>query len=223
MLNALLTIIKYDIRVTIRQAYSWLTPLLFFIIAISLFPLAISPDKVLLKQIAPGIIWVTALLSILISIDHLFKNDASQGYLDLFLLSTHSLPMLVLSKILSYWLTHCLPLIIISPLFSALFNLEKQEEITLIVTLLLGTPILCLLGAIGAALIVGIRQSGLLLPILIMPLYIPVLIFATAALLATSYHQPVTAYYAILAALLLFSLVLSPLITSMALRIGANQ
>ena len=223
MFNALIALVRHEITGTLRQAFSWLTPLLFFIIVVCLFPLALGPDSELLTKIAPGIIWVAALLAILISIGNLFRQDAEQGYLDLLLLSPYPLTLLVLGKILSHWITHCLPLILISPLLGILLNLHPQQEKVLILTLLLGTPVLSLIGAIGAALVTGIRGSGLLLPILIMPLYIPVLIFGTGTILAAGMGQAVSGYLAIMGAILLVSLGFAPFLTGVALRIGVNQ
>jgi heme exporter protein B len=220
---SLLPIIRYEIQTTLRQAFAWLTPLLFFIIVISLFPFAIGPDIALLAKIAPSIIWVAALLAILLSINQLFQRDAEEGSLDLLLNSPHSLTLLVLCKMIAHWLTHCLPLILISPLLGFLLHLRPYEEYALIVSLLLGTPVLILLGAIGAALIVGIRNHGLLLPILIMPLYIPVLIFGTGTLVTAAAGQPLESYFAIMGALLLISSAFAPWLTSIALRIGVNQ
>ena len=223
MLKALTILVQHEIRIILRQAFSWVTPLLFFVIVVCLFPLAVGPDVVLLNKIAPGIIWVAALLAVLISMGNIFRNDAQEGYLDLLILSPHPLTILVFGKILSHWITHCLPLILISPLLGVLLNLTAHQEITLIITLLLGTPVLCLLGAIGAALVVGIRGHGLLLPVLIMPLYIPVLIFGTGTILAASANQPVSGYFAIMGAFMLLSLGFAPLLTGVALRIGVNQ
>ncbi len=211
-------IIFYEIRTTLRQAHSWLTPLLFFVMVITLFPLAIGPNESLLEKIAPGILWVAALLAILLSIGNLFRHDADEGYLDVMLLSPYPLTWLVLCKVMSHWLTHCLPLILISPILGFLLHLPAHEQYALFVSLLLGTPVLTLLGAIGAALVVGIRGHGLLLPILIMPLYIPVLIVGTATT-----QQSMAGCFAILGALLLFSLAFAPFLTGIALRIGVNQ
>ena len=222
MVSNILKIIRTDILLTMRQAYSWLTPLLFFVIVTCMFPLALGPDQETLIKIAPGIIWVSVLLAILISIGHLFRHDADEGGLDLLLLSPHPLTLLVLCKIISHWITHCLPLILISPLLGFLLHLPPAKEFALITTLLLGTPVLSLLGSIGAALVVGIRSNGLLLPILIMPFYIPVLIFGTGIMMAAG-TQPLIGYYAIMAALMLFSLAFAPLLAGLALRIGVNQ
>ena len=217
----MLTIIHSEIKLSLRQAFSWLTPLLFFVIVVCLFPIALGPDKTELMKVAPAVIWVACLLAVLISIGNLFRHDAEEGFLDLLLASPHSLTMLALAKIISHWIMHCLPLICISPLLGILLGLSLHQEIVLFFTLLLGTPILSLLGAIGAALTVGIRTHGLLLPILIMPLYIPVLIFGTSTLLAASTQQPIGAYLAIMGALLLLCLGFSPLLTAVSLRITA--
>jgi heme exporter protein B len=216
-------IIHYEIRTTFREAYSWLTPLLFFVIVVTLFPLAIGPDQILLQKIAPGIIWVAALLATLLSIGNIFQRDQEDGSLDLMLLSSYPLTLLVLCKMLSHWLTHCLPLVLMSPILGFMLHLSLHEQVVLVLSLLLGTPVLTLLGAIGAALIVGIRHHGLLLPVLIMPLYIPILIFGTGALTAEAMQQPITGYFAILTAIMLLSVAFAPLLTGMALRIGVNQ
>lgn len=216
-------ILRHDMLITLRQAYSWVTPLLFFILVVCLFPLAVDPTDTLLHKIAPGIIWIAALLAILISIGNLFRHDAEEGYLDLLLLSPHGLTLLVFCKIFSYWITHCLPLVIISPLLGILLHLTPHEEYALLLSLLLGTPILTLLGAIGSALVVGIRGHGLLLPILIIPLYIPVLIFGTGTVIAASHQQPIQGNLALLGAFLLLSLAFAPLLAGSALRIGVNE
>jgi heme exporter protein B len=215
MLSSLLIILKHDMRLTLRQAFSWLTPLLFFVIVVCLFPLALGPDSALLSKVAPAII--------LLSLGNLFHHDKQEGHLDVLLLSPTPLTLIVLCKIFSHWVTHCLPLICLSPLLGLLLHLNLHEQSTLIITLLLGTPVFSLLGAIGAALTIGIRGHGLLLPILIMPLYIPVLIFGTGALIAAHSNTAEMSYFAIMGALILVSLAFAPLLTSFALRMGANQ
>jgi heme exporter protein B len=216
-------LVGYEIKITLRQAFSWLAPLLFFIIAVCLFPLAVGPEDLLLEKIAPGIIWISALLAAIISINDLFRHDAEQGYLDLMLVSAYPLTLWVLAKTLSHWITHCLPLIFIGPLIGLLLHLNGYEQLALVLSLLLGTPVLVLLGAMGAALIVGIRGHGLLLPVLIVPFYIPVLIFGTGAILAATTNQPISGYLAMMGALFLISLAFAPLFTGIALRIGVNQ
>jgi len=223
MSNLIIAMIRYELLITMRAAYSWVTPLLFFIIVVCLFPLAIGPDIDLLNKIAPGIIWVAALLAIVISINQLFSQDREEGYLDELLLSSYPLTLLISCKLISHWIAHGFPLIIISPCLGFILNLSTHQEYALVMTLLIGTPTLVLLGAIGSALTVGIRHHGLLLPILIMPLYIPVLIFAIGAMTAASVNQPIVGYLAILGALFLITLAFSPLLTSISLRIGVNQ
>jgi heme exporter protein B len=223
MLSSFLSIVRHEILVTYREASSWLTPLLFFVIVVCLFPLALGPDAVILNKVAPAIIWIAALLAILLSLGNIFRNDAQEGFLDLMLLSPLPLTLLVLCKTLSHWLTTCLPLIVISPLLGMILNLDAHVEIVLVMTLLLGTPVLSLLGAIGAALVVGVRHHGLLLPILIMPLYIPVLIFGTGTIIAANANMPVNAYFAVMGAFILLSLAFAPLLTGLALRVGVNQ
>jgi heme exporter protein B len=222
MPRSLLTIIQHEIRITVREASSWITPLIFFIIVVCLFPLALGPVESL-NQMAPGIIWVAALLAIVMSMGTLFQRDAEEGHLDVLILSPTPLTLLVLCKVISHWITHCLPLIVISPILGLLLHLNTRVEITLIITLLLGTPVLTLLGAIGAALVTGIRGQGLLLPVLIMPLYIPVLIFGTGALMAANNNQPFTGHLALLAALTLITVTFAPFLTGAALRIGVNE
>lgn len=223
MLSSLFTITQHEIKITMRQAFSWITPLLFFVIVVCLFPLALGPDSTLLNKVAPGIIWVAALLAILMSIGNIFRSDAEEGYLDLLLLSSTPLTLLVLCKVLSHWITTCLPVILISPLLALFLHLNQHTQYTLVLTLLLGTPVLSLLGAIGAALTVGIRNPGLLLPILIMPLYIPILIFGTGTIMSANAGLPVDGYFAIMGAFILLSLAFGPLLTGLALRMGVNQ
>ncbi len=223
MISGLLTIMRHEIKNSMRQAFAWLTPILFFVIVVCLFPLALGPDKALLNKIAPSAIWVAALLAILISIGNVFRTDAQDGYLDLMLLSPYPLTLLVFCKMLCHWLIYCAPLILISPLLGFLLQLPSYEEYALITTLLIGTPILIMLGTIGAALIIGIRGHGLLLPILIMPLYIPVLIFGTGTIMAAGTLQPINGYLAMMGALMLFTVAFAPLLTSVALRIGVNH
>jgi heme exporter protein B len=223
MIKRLVTIIYFDLLLTFRDAFSWITPLIFFVIVVSLFPMALGSNDSLLTQVAPGVIWVTALLTVLMSIDHIFEADAREGFLDTLILSNMPLTLIVLCKVISHWLAHCLPLVLISPLLGIFLHLSAYDCLALFISLLLGTPILSLLGAIGAALTVGLTNSGLLLPILIMPLYIPVLIFGSGAMLAANLSEPLTVYLLILSALGLITLAFAPIMTSAALRIGVNQ
>lgn len=221
--EGIVSIIYHEIIISLRHAFSWVTPLLFFVLVVCLFPLSIGPDTSLIQQAAPGIIWVCALLAILISLGSLFKNDADDGSLDAVLLSSRPLILLVGSKLAAFWLTHCLPFILISPVLGILLQLQVAEIGALCLSLLLGTPVLILLGAIGSALIVGIRGNGLLLPMLIMPLYIPVLIFGTSMMIAANQGTLFNGQIALMMASLLVSIGFAPLFTGMALRIGANE
>lgn len=223
MIKLLSTLIRTEVQSTLRQTFSWLTPLLFFIMASCLFPLALGSDPMILAKAAPAIIWVTALLAILISLGNIFRSDAEEGILELFLLSQQPLTLIVLGKMISHWLTHCLPLIMISPLMGFLLHLPTNQALALVITLLLGTPVLSMIGAIGAALMVGIQKSGLLLPILMMPLYIPTLIFGTGTLLEAANMHALGGYYALMGASLLLSLAFAPILTGIALRVGVSQ
>lgn len=218
-----LVVIRHEILSTLRKSHTWLTPLLFFTIVVCLFPVALGSSSELLNQIAPVIIWIAALLAVVMSVGTIFSDDAESGSLDLLLLSPRSLTLLVLCKTFSHWLTHCLPLIVLTPLLGLLLHLTAHTQYILIITLLLGTPVLSLLGAIGAGLLVGVRQHGLLLPVLIMPLYVPVLIFGTGSIVAGNNLLPMNGYFALLGALTLFSLAFAPWLTGLALRVGVNQ
>lgn len=219
----LLLFIFQDLKIIYRQAFAWVTPLLFFVIVVSLFSITLGNDPILLKKLAPGIIWIAALLATIISMGQLFRLEMEEGSLDLILLSPKSLTLIASCKIFSHWLAYTFPLVLISPLLGFLVNLSASESEVLFMTLLLGTPFLTMIGAIGSALTIGIRTSGLLLPILIMPFYIPVLIFGTGTVMASSYHLATIGYFAILGALFLFALAFAPFLTGVALRIGVNQ
>ncbi len=222
-MNLFWMILKNELRATWRQAFAWLTPFLFFALIIFLFPIALGSNFILLKQITPAIIWIAALLAILLSLNSLFQKEADEGYLENWLLSPHSLTFIISCKLFSHWLIYVFPLILISPLLGFLLHLSAQEEGVLIITLLLGTPVLTLFGAIGSALTIGIRGHGLLLPILIMPLYVPVLIFATGAMTLVNFNQSIASEIAILSALLLVSITFIPWLVGVALRIGVDQ
>lgn len=165
---------------------------------ITLFPLGVGPEPQLLARIAPGIIWVAALLASLLSLERLFRDDYLDGSLEQLLLLPTQLPMTVLGKVCAHWVVTGLPLLILSPLVALLLSLDVNTWMAMALTLLLGTPTLSLIGAIGVALTVGLRKGGVLLSLLVLPLYIPVLIFATAAIDAASMGMPIDGYLAIL-------------------------
>lgn len=219
---AFFLIIKRDLTIAFRHRDDILNPLLFFVIVVTLFPLGIGPESTMLSRIAPGIIWVAALLSTLLSLDRLFKSDHSDGSLEQMLLSPHPVFILVLGKIIAHWLLTGLPLILIAPLLAVLLHLNENSYGALMLTLLLGTPVLSLLGAIGVALTVGIKKGGVLLSLLVLPLYIPVLIFATSAIDTAAMNLPYSGQLAIIAALFFGSLTLAPFAVSAALKVSTN-
>lgn len=195
----------------------------FFIVAAALYPLGIGPELVLLRRVAPGIMWVSALLSCLLSLDRMFQADEEDGTLDLLLLSPFSPTGLILTKVFGHWLTTGLPLIIATPYVAMTFNLDFASMITLMLSMLLGTPILSLIGAVGAALTVGIRRGGMLLSLLLLPLYIPVLIFGAGSVEATLFGMGAQAHLLVLFALLLGSLALCPIAAASALQLHVRS
>ena len=215
-------IIKRDLTIAFRHRDDIINPLLFFIIVVTLFPLGIGPESTTLSRIAPGIIWVAALLSTLLSLDRLFKSDHEDGSLEQMMLSPHPIFILVLAKIIAHWMVTGLPLIFIAPLLAVLLHLNENSYSALMLTLLLGTPILSLLGAIGVALTVGLKKGGVLLSLLVLPIYIPVLIFATSAIDTAAMNLPYSGQLAIIAALFFGSLTLAPFAVSAALKVSTN-
>jgi heme exporter protein B len=215
-------LLKRDLTLAYRHRAELANPLLFFVIVVSLFPLGISPESKDLQTIAPGVIWVVALLAAMLSLDSLFRSDFEDGTLEQIALSAHSLSLLVVAKILAHWLVTGLPLILLAPFLGILLFLPEQAMLTLIATLALGTPILSLVGAIGVALTVGLRRGGVLLSLLVLPLYIPVLIFAAGAVNEAARGFPVIGQLYFLAALLTLSLTLAPFATAAALRISLS-
>ncbi len=220
--TAFMGLLRRDLQIAIRKRSELLNPILFFILVVSLFPLGIGPEPRLLGEIAPGIIWVAALLATLLSMERLFRSDFEDGALEHLLLSPHALSLLALAKVLAHWLVTGLPLILVSPLLGVLLHLPTEAIRVLPLTLLLGTPILSLLGAVGVALTVGLRRGGVLLTLLVLPLYVPVLIFGTAAVAAAGAGLPVSGQLALLGAMLALALTLSPLATAAGLRISAD-
>ena len=222
MLNAVLTLIRRELLMAFRQRADILNPLWFFLIVITLFPLGIGPEPQLLARIAPGIIWVAALLAAMLSLERLFRDDFADGALEQMMLMPHPLGLLALAKVTAHWLLTGLPLLLISPLIAVLLSLDLNTWLAMAATLALGTPILSLLGSIGVALTVALRKGGVLLSLLILPLYIPVLIFATSAIEAASMGLPYSGQLAILGAMLAGALTMTPLAVSAALRVSVN-
>jgi heme exporter protein B len=220
--HAFSLVLKRDLTIALRHRDDILNPLIFFVIVITLFPLGIGPEAQTLSRIAPGIIWVAALLATLLSLDRLFKADYNDGSLEQMLLSPHPIFVLVLAKITAHWLITGLPLMLIAPLLAVLLHLDENSYTALVVTLFLGTPVLSLLGAIGVALTVGIKKGGVLLSLLVLPLYIPVLIFATSAIDSAALGLPYSGQLAIIGALFVGSLTLAPFAVGAALKVSTN-
>ena len=195
----------------------------FFMVAATLYPLGIGPELILLRRIAPGILWVAALLSCLLSLDRMFQADEEDGTLDLLLLSSFSPTGLILTRVFSHWLTTGLPLIIAAPYVSMAYGLEYSSMMTLMLSMLLGTPVLSLVGAVGAALTVGIRRGGMLLSLLLLPLYIPVLIFGAGSVEASLFGPGPEAHLSVLLALLLGTCALCPIAAASALQLHVRS
>ncbi|MBB1477814.1 heme exporter protein CcmB [Shewanella sp. SG41-3] len=219
---AFMTLLQRDLRIAIRHRGDIFNPLLFFILVVTLFPLGIGPESQVLTRVAPGIIWVAALLASMLSLERLFKADFNDGSLEQMLLSPQPLALMVLAKVLAHWILTGVPLILVAPLLAVLLHLESNSYGALMLTLALGTPVLSLLGAIGVALTVGLRKGGVLLSLLILPLYIPVLIFATSAIDAAGLNMAYDGQLAILAAMLVGSLILAPFAIGASLRVSTN-
>ena len=220
--SVILATIRRELLLAMRSPGDVINPLMFFVISVSLFPLGGGAESEFLSGIAPGVIWVTALLAIMFSMDSLFRADYEDGSLEQLLMSPQPLYFLLLAKVFSHWLVSCLPIIILAPLFAEMLVMPEAGRLPLVLGLLVGTPILCLLGAIGMALTVGLSRSGLLLAVLILPLYIPVLVFGTGMVEAALGSLPYTGLLALLGALLIVAICLSPLAIGAALRISVN-
>ncbi|TKI03867.1 heme exporter protein CcmB [Martelella alba] len=212
-------IVRRDMRLAWRQRIDILHPLWFFLLVMALFALGVGPDPELLRRIAPGIVWVAALLAALLSLESLFGEDFRDGSLEQILLMPLPLPAAVLAKICAHWLAAGVPLIVLSPLAAVLFSLDFATWRAVALTLLLGTPTLSLLGAIGAGLTVGLHKGGALLSLLLLPLFIPVLIFAAAAIDDAAQGLDISGNLAMLGALLVLSLMTAPFAAAAALRV----
>jgi heme exporter protein B len=215
-------LLKRDLMLAFRHRGELANPLLFFLMIVTLFPLGVSPEPALLGRIAPGVIWIAALLAALFSLESLFRSDFDDGALEQMLLSPHPLPVLVLAKVLAHWLVSGLPMLLLAPLLGIFLAMSSSGIAALELTLAVGTPLLSLIGAIGVALTVGLRRGGVLLTLLIMPLYIPVLIFATNAVTAAAAGMPIAGQLYFLASLLVLALSLAPLAIAAALRISVS-
>ncbi len=223
MLTAFYHLLLRDLRLALRSPHELANPLIFFVLVVSLFPLAVSPTPDALRQMAPGVIWVSALLSVLLSLDRLFKQDYEDGSLDQLMLSPNPLMILVLAKVFAHWLLTGLPLVLIAPLLGLFMSVPNHALPALIFSLLLGTPVLSLIGAIGVSLTVAVNRGGVLLSLIVLPLYIPILIFGANAVDVAMDGMRVSGQLLFLGAVLALALSLAPLATAVALRITAAR
>lgn len=211
-----------DLTLAFRHKGDMVNPLVFFLIAISMIPLGLGPEKALLMRIAPGIIWVMALLATLLSLDNLFRSDFDDGSLEQLLITPYPLSLSVIAKVTVHWLATGLPLTLLAPLLGVMLSLPTSAFPALCYSLLLGTAAMSLIGAVGAALTVGLRKGGLLISLIVMPLYIPILIFGASAVQTAALNQAYSMQLAVLGAALALALVLAPLAAAGALRVSVN-
>jgi len=223
MSNVFTLLLARESRLLFRRPAELANPLVFFAIVIALFPLAVGPESQLLQSISPGLIWVAALLAVLLSLDGLFRSDFEDGSLEQWVVSPHSLALLVLAKVLAHWLFSGLALVLLAPLLGLMLGMPASALPVLLVSLLLGTPILSLLGAVGAALTVGLKRGGLLLALLILPLYIPVLILGSGALQAALQGLPASGYLLWLSSLTALAVTLAPFAIAAGLKISVGE
>jgi heme exporter protein B len=209
-----------DLRIALRRRADTLAALFFFVIVVSLFPLGVGPEPALLRSMAAGVVWVAALLASMLSLARLFADDHQDGTLEQLLLSATPLPLLVFAKMAAHWLASGLLLALISPLLALQFDMPASGVGVLALSLLLGTPLLSLIGGIGAALTVGVRGGGVLLSLLVLPLYVPVIIFGAGAVEASGSGLGMAGHFSLLGAMLVLALFLAPLATAAALRIS---
>jgi heme exporter protein B len=221
-MSGFVALVGRDIRLAFRQGGGGLLAVGFFAVVCTLFPFGVGPEPEVLRRIAAGVVWVAALLACLLSLDRLFQADLEDGSLDLMALSPTPLELLVLAKCLAHWLTTGLPLVIAAPVLAALLNLDPAAWPVLVVALALGTPALSLIGAVGAALTVGIRRGGVLLSLLVLPLVVPVLIFGVAAVDAAASGLSPRPHLLLLGGTGLFAAVLAPWAGAAALRLALD-
>lgn len=220
MSAAFRTVLARDLRLAARRRADALLPVAFFGVAVTLFPLGIGPEPETLRRIAPGVVWVCALLAAMLSVGALYSGDLADGSLDQMLLATGSALPIVLAKALAHWLLTGLPLTLMAPVVGILFDLRGEAIGALVVSLLLGTPVLSLLGGLGAALVLGVRNGGVLLILLVLPLAIPALVFGSGAVVAIDSGLSARGHFSLLGALLIVTALFAPAATAAALRIA---
>ena len=217
--NVFITILKRDLFFGMRRSGELVNSLIFFLIVVTMFPFALGTESALLREIYPGVIWVAALLSVTMSLDRMFNSDFEDGTLEQMLLSQHSTTFIAMAKIVAHWLLTGVPLIIASMFLGVIFGLSYEALQAMLVTLLLGTPVLSLVGSAAMALTVGLRGGGMLLSLIILPLYIPLLIFSVAAVSNASKGLGFTGEIYFISAILVLAITLAPFATALSLRI----
>ena len=222
MLKFLFTVIRRDVLLAARRRGDWLTAQFFFVMVVSMFPLGIGPEPGMLSVIGPGVVWVAALLACLLSLGRLYADDYRDGSLEHMLLAPYPNALLALGKALAHWIINGIPLLLIAPVLGIQFGLPADALLILVLSLAIGTPILSLLGGIGAALTLGLRGGGVLITLLILPLYVPVLIFGAGAVEGAMSGTGSEAHLSLLGAFLVMVLLGSPWITAMALKVSVE-
>ena len=221
-MSAFLTLIKRDVSLSFRHRADTIMVCGFFAITVILFPFGIGPEPGVLERVGAGVLWVTALLAALLSLDHLFADDEQDGALDLLRTAPVSPTAVVAAKIIAHWLTTGLPLTLLAPILGITLQMPASSALPMITALLLGTPTLSLIGAVGAALTLGVRRKGVLLPLVILPLYIPVLIFGVGAIDMAAMGFSNSGPYAVLGGLLLIAAALCPWAAAGALKLTSE-
>ncbi|MDD3530545.1 MAG: heme exporter protein CcmB [Gallionellaceae bacterium] len=220
MLRFLTAVIRRDLKLAARRRGDWLTSQFFFVMVVSMFPLGIGPDPAMLAKVGAGVVWVAALLASLLSLSRLFADDHRDGSLEQMLLSPNPPVLLALGKALAHWLIYGIPLLLIAPILGVQFALPADAIAVLMLSLLIGSPVLSLLGSVGAALTLGLRGGGVLLTLLILPLYVPALIFGAGAVDAAVAGLGAEANLSLLAAFMVMTLLVSPWVAAAALRVS---
>lgn len=215
-------VFKRDLAIAFRQKSELVQPIMFLLMVVTLFPLGVGPSPDTLQRIGPGVIWIAAILSSLLGMERLFRDDFQDGSLEQVMLSPVPLWQVVTVKVLTHWLVSFIPLLLLSPLLAVFLNLTVAMYLALLATLILGTPLLSFVGAIAVGLTVGLQRGGLLLALLLIPVFIPLLIFATSAVDSAALQLPYHPQIAIIGAMLLLSVAASPFAIAYALRVSQN-
>ena len=218
--SAFMAVLRRDLLLAVRRKSEVLTAVFFFVVVAALFPLGIGPEPDILRRVAPGVLWVGALLSSMLALQRLFEADYRDGTLEQLALAPTALPLLAAAKMLAHWLVAGLPLVLLAPVLGLQFDLPADALLTLTLALLIGTPVLSLVGGIGAALTLGVRGGGVLLSLLVLPLFVPVLVFGAGAVEAQMSGLGVQAHLSILMAMFLLAAFFSPWACAAALRIA---